>query len=75
MSQRSDLLEQLSTAKRLAETAESNMQAHLDTYVSGMVVGNAMSNTEDAIKTLELTLQSHLADVRRILDQLDELPL
>jgi len=75
MSQRLALLEQLAAAKRLAEKAEANIQTQLDTFVSGMVVGSAMTKTEAGLKTLELTLQSHLADIERILDALDKVPL
>ena len=36
---------------------------------------SVMTREEAVIKTLELSLQSHLSDVERILDALDSLPL
>jgi hypothetical protein len=75
MNQRSALLEQLTAARRHAEDAEASVKVQLDTFVSGMVIGAAMTTAEDAIKTLELALQSYLSDVERIQDALDNLPL
>jgi hypothetical protein len=74
MGQRSALLEQLEAAKRHAGETEANIQANLDTFVSGMVVGGAMTKTEDALRMLELALQSHLAHIEHILDDLHKLP-
>jgi hypothetical protein len=75
MGQRIDLLEQLAAAKRQAEEAEANIEAQLNTFVSGMVIGNAMTTAENVLKTSELALQGHRSDIERILDDLDKLPL
>jgi hypothetical protein len=74
MDQRLALLEQLATARRHAEETEAIIQAQLDTFVSGMVVGRAMTRADEQLKTSELALKSHLSDVERILDYLDKLP-
>jgi hypothetical protein len=75
MGQRLALLEQLAAAKQRAEEAEANIEIQLNTFVSGMVVGGAMTRAEDVIRTSELALQSHLSDIKRILDDLDRAPL
>jgi len=75
MGQRLDLLEQLAAAKRQADEAEANIEDQLNTFVSGMVVGSAMTKAEGILKTSELALQSHRSDIERILDDLDKLPL
>ena len=75
MGQRLSLLQQLAAARRHADEAAAIMQAQLDTFVSGMVVGRAMTKAEDVLKTSNVALQSHLSDIERILDALNKLPL
>ena len=75
MGQRLALLEQLAAAKRQADEAEANIEDQLNTFVSGMVVGGAMTKADEVLKTSELALQSHRSDIERILDDLDRLPL
>jgi len=74
MGQRLSLLEQLAVAKLRASETEASIQAQLNTFVSGMVVGGAMTTVEAKLKTLELTLQSHEADIKRILEDLNSVP-
>jgi hypothetical protein len=75
MDQRSALLEQLTAARRQAEGAGASIKVQLDSFVSGMVIGGAMTMAEDIIKTSEIALQGYLSDVERIQDALDNLPL
>jgi hypothetical protein len=75
MGQRLALLEQLAAAKQRAEEAEANIEAQLNTFVSGMVVGSAMTRAEDVIRSSNLALQSHRSDIKRILDDLDRVTL
>jgi len=75
MGQRLALLDQLAAAKKRAEEAEANIETQLNTFVSGMVVGSAMTRAEDLIRTSRLALQSHRSDIKRILDDLDGVPL
>jgi hypothetical protein len=74
MGQRLALLKQLAAAKQRAKEAEANIEAQLATFVSGMIVGSAMTRAEDVLQTLNLALQSHRSDIKRILDDLDRLP-
>ena len=74
MGQRLALLEQLAVAKQRAEEAEANIESQLNTFVSGMVVGGAMTRAEAVIRTSQLALQSHLSDIKRTLDDLDRVP-
>ena len=71
MGQRSALLEQLAAAKQRAEEAEASIEAQLNAFVSGMIVGAALTRAEDVIRTSNLALQSHRSDIKRILDDLD----
>jgi hypothetical protein len=71
MGQKLVLLEQLAAAQERAEGAETRIEIQLNTFVSGMVVGGAMTRAEDVIRTAKLALQSHRADIKRILDDLD----
>ena len=75
MGQRLALLEQLAAAKLRAKEAEARIEAQLNTFVSGMIVGSAMTRAEDVLKTSKLALQSHRSDIKRILDDLDRVPL
>jgi hypothetical protein len=75
MGQRLVLLEQLVAAKQQAEETEANIVAQLNTFVSGLVVGSAMTKAEDKLKSLERALQCHRSDIKRILDDLDSVPL
>ena len=75
MDQRSALLEQLTAARRHAEDAKASVKVQLNTFVSGMVIGGAMTTAEYKIKTSEMALQSYLSDIERIQDALDNLPL
>jgi uncharacterized protein (DUF1778 family) len=75
MGQRLALLEQLAVARQRAEEAEANIETQLNTFVSGMVVGSAMTRAEAVIRTSNLALQSHRSDIKRILDDLDRVPL
>jgi hypothetical protein len=74
MGQRSALIEQLEAARRHAGETEANIKAQLDTFVSGMVVGGAMTKAQDVLRTLELVLQNHLADIEHIRNDLHKLP-
>jgi hypothetical protein len=75
MGQRLALLEQLAAAKERAEEAEASIEAQLNAFVSGMVVGSVMARAEDVIRIAKLALQSHRADIKRILDDLDRVQL
>jgi len=39
-----------------------------------MVVGGAMTKAQDVLRTLELVLQNHLADIEHIRNDLHKLP-
>jgi hypothetical protein len=71
MGQRLALLEQLAAAKQRAEDAEASIEAQLNAFVSGLIVGTALTRAEDVIRTSNLALQSHRSDIKRILDDLD----
>ena len=71
MGQRLALLEQLAAAKQRAEDAEASIEAQLNAFVSGLIVGTALTRAEDVIRTSNLALQSHQSDIKRILDDLD----
>ena len=71
MGQRLALLEQLAAAKQRAEVAEASIEAQLNAFVSGLIVGTALTRAEDVIRTSNLALQSHRSDIKRILDDLD----
>ena len=71
MGQKLALLEQLAAAKQRAEDAEASIEAQLNAFVSGLIVGTALTRAEDVIRTSNLALQSHRSDIKRILDDLD----
>lgn len=69
---RLSLVEQLAAARRRAEQTKADIQAQLDSFVSGMVIGGAMTKAEDVLSTLELALRSDLSDIERILAALHD---
>ncbi len=72
---RDGLLAQLQAAKRKVAASDELIAEQRQIVVSLRLAGSDTSLAEETLSTLQVGQEAHLAEIERILDELDRIPI